>query len=52
VIVIAIKRVDGRVEFPPGGDEAFAPGDSIVLMGQRENLHQFREHFQVSGPGL
>ncbi len=52
VIVIAIKRVDGRVEFPPSGDEVFAPGDSIVLMGQRENLHQFREHFQVSGPGL
>ena len=38
VIVIAIKRADGRLEFPPTGDEIFAPGDSVVLMGQRPNL--------------
>jgi voltage-gated potassium channel len=49
VIVIAIKRVDGRVEFPPSSDEIFAPGDSIVLMGQRENLHRFREQYHVGG---
>ena len=48
VIVIAIKRVDGRLEFPPTGDEIFAAGDSIVLMGQRPNLDQFRRHFQIS----
>ena len=47
VIVIAIKRADGRVEFPPGGDHPFAPGDSIVLLGRRANLDQFREKFVV-----
>jgi voltage-gated potassium channel len=51
VIVIAIKRADGRLEFPPSGDEAFVPGDSIVLMGQRPNLALFREHFQVTPAG-
>ena len=35
VIVIAVKRADGRVEFPPRGDEPFAPGDSIVVLGRR-----------------
>jgi voltage-gated potassium channel len=45
VIVIAVKRADGRVEFPPSGDEPFAPGDSIVVLGRRSNLDQFRHHF-------
>jgi voltage-gated potassium channel len=45
VIVIAVKRADGRVEFPPSGDEPFAPGDSIVVLGRRTNLDQFRHHF-------
>jgi voltage-gated potassium channel len=47
VIVIAIKRADGRLEFPPTGEEIFTPGDHIVLIGQRKNLHQFREHFEA-----
>jgi voltage-gated potassium channel len=46
VIVIAIKRADGHVEFPPTGDEPFAPGDSIVLLGRRSNLDQFRQQFR------
>lgn len=47
VIVIAIKRVDGRVEFPPSGDEPFALGDSIVILGRRSNLEQFRRQFTI-----
>src|SRR5512135_2817951 len=45
VIVIAVKRADGRVEFPPSGDEPFAHGDSIVVLGRRTNLDQFRSQF-------
>jgi voltage-gated potassium channel len=52
VIVIAIKRADARLEFPPSGDELISPGDSIVLMGQRPNLDQFREHYQANQGGL
>lgn len=47
VIVIAIKRVDGRVEFPPSGDEPFGVDDKIVILGRRENLVQFREQFGI-----
>jgi voltage-gated potassium channel len=46
VIVVAIKHADGRVEFPPGGDHRLTAGDSIVLLGRRENLDQFRENFR------
>jgi voltage-gated potassium channel len=47
VIVVAIKRVDGRVEFPPKGDDPFVVGDTIVLLGRRSNLLHFREAFRA-----
>ena len=47
VIVIAIKRADGRVEFPPSGEEAFGAGDTAVLLGLRSNLDTFRQIFTV-----
>jgi voltage-gated potassium channel len=45
VIVIAVKRADGHVEFPPSGDEPLDAGDSIVVLGRRSNLDQFRKLF-------
>jgi voltage-gated potassium channel len=48
VIVIAVKRADGQVEFPPPGDAHLEPGDVIVLIGRPANLEQFREAFQVA----
>ncbi len=45
VIVVAIKRSDGRVEFPPSGDEIMAAGDSVVLLGRRPDLDQFRQQY-------
>jgi voltage-gated potassium channel len=45
VIVVAIKRGDGQLVFPPSGDEILAPGDSVVFLGRRANLEQFRQQF-------
>lgn len=45
VIVVAIKRADGQLIFPPTGDEILAPGDSIVFLGRRSNLEPFRQQF-------
>jgi len=45
VIVIAIKRADGGLEFPPSGDEVLAPGDTLVILGNRAHLDQFRRQF-------
>ncbi len=46
-IVIAVKRVDGRVEFPPTGEVPLVQGDSIVVLGRRSNLDQFRRLFEI-----
>ncbi|QEH37446.1 Inner membrane protein YbaL [Aquisphaera giovannonii] len=45
VIVIAIKNRDGHLIFPARGDEVIGPGDSLVILGKRSNLDQFREKF-------
>jgi voltage-gated potassium channel len=45
VVVIAVKRADGRVEFPATGDEPFAVGDAVVLLGRPDNLEQFRAQY-------
>ncbi len=45
VIVVAIKRHDGQLVFPPSGDEILAPGDSVVFLGRRDNLDRFRGEF-------
>ncbi len=45
VMVIAVKRADGRVEFPPSGNEPFGAGDVIVVLGRPANLEQFRNEF-------
>jgi voltage-gated potassium channel len=42
VIVIAIKHVDGSIDFPPTGSEALLPGDRLVLLGGRAKLGEFR----------
>jgi voltage-gated potassium channel len=47
VIVMAVKRSDGRLEFPPSGDQPFDPGDIVVLLGRRANLDGFRSKFVV-----
>jgi len=47
VMVIAVKRADGRVEFPPSGDEPFAAGDTAVLLGRRSALDLFRQSFET-----
>jgi Trk K+ transport system NAD-binding subunit len=47
VVIIAIKRAEGQVIFPPSGTESLANGDKIVLLGRGPNLEQFRAAFQL-----
>jgi voltage-gated potassium channel len=47
VIVVAIKRADGSVEFPPDADQLLSLGDSIVILGRRDNLESFQKAFSI-----
>ena len=45
-MVIAIKRLNGSVQFPPPGDEPLVAGDIIVVLGRQEHLNEFRVNFR------
>jgi voltage-gated potassium channel len=39
VIVLAIRKRDGSMEFNPPADTAVSGGDYLIVMGKQENLH-------------
>jgi voltage-gated potassium channel len=45
VVVVALKRADGRLEFPLEGGETIAAGDRVVLLGGPGHIREFREQF-------
>lgn len=47
VVVVAIKRADGHVSFPPAADDRLEIDDTIVLLGRREGLDHFRKEYQT-----
>lgn len=47
IVVVAVKCADGRVDFPASGDLTLGNGDSIVVLGRRSNLDQFRKVFEI-----
>ena len=40
VIVVAIQRADGRMEFNPAAERSLAPGDHLVALGPPERLKE------------
>jgi voltage-gated potassium channel len=40
VIVLAIRKHDGRMIFNPPADTLILAGDCLIVMGERENLHR------------
>jgi voltage-gated potassium channel len=40
VIVLAIRKQDGRMIFNPPADTVIVGGDCLIVMGQQENLHR------------
>ncbi len=41
-LVVAVKRHDGRMEYPASHEEPLVVGDVVVLLGRRSNLDLFR----------
>jgi len=40
VIVLAVRRADGRLEFNPKPDQQLAPGDFLIAMGDSQKLKE------------
>jgi len=43
LIVIAIKKADGTMLFNPGADAVLSPGDTMIVVGNSENLGKLQQ---------
>jgi voltage-gated potassium channel len=48
LIIIAVKKSDNRMEFNPSFETVIRPGDTVIAVGQEENLKQLEK---VLNPG-
>ncbi len=49
VIVLAIRKGDGQMQFNPPADTAVRGGDYLIVMGKQENLHVLENLLAGSG---
>ena len=47
LLVVAVKRADGRMVFNPDADFTFQAGDTIVVMGKPQDIQRFCEENQL-----
>lgn len=45
LLVVAVKREDGAMEFNPDAEFQFAPGQILILMGHHADIDRFRREF-------
>lgn len=45
VMVVAIKRSDGRLEFNPQDERRFAPEETVILLGHGDEINRLRTYF-------
>ncbi len=43
LIIIAIKKSDNRMEFNPSFETVIRPGDTVIAVGQEENLKRMEK---------
>lgn len=47
LLVIAIRRCDGQMLFNPDPDAQFEAGDTLIVMGNREDIAKFQREFRL-----
>jgi voltage-gated potassium channel len=48
LLVVAVKKDDGRMIFNPDADYEFKAADVAIVMGRAEDIQRFRDAFQLS----
>ncbi len=47
MLILAIRCADGQLLLTPEADRQFQPGDTIIVLGQEENIVQFRKAYDT-----
>ena len=48
LLVVAVKNIDGKMVFNPGGDYTFQGEDTLIVMGPSESIDRFRNEFRLT----
>ena len=51
LLVVAVKRVEGKMIFNPDGDFTFAAADTVIVMGKPDAIARFRQDYSI-GSGV
>jgi voltage-gated potassium channel len=51
IIVVAIKRRSGHMEFNPSASSVLCEGDKLIAIGERGQLGRLEEMARPRGPG-
>jgi voltage-gated potassium channel len=51
IILVAIKKADGKMTFNPPPEAVLGPGDVLVALGHSEQLEQLQKLATTGGPG-
>ncbi|MFN6208659.1 MAG: potassium channel family protein [Planctomycetota bacterium] len=43
LLVVSVKRTNGELHFNPEGDYQFSAGDTVILLGKREDIVRFKQ---------
>lgn len=47
LLVLAVKQASGKMVFHPEADYQFEAGDTVIMMGNTENIDRFRGDFHI-----
>jgi len=47
LLVVAVKGADESLDFNPAGDRKFQIGETILVMGKQEAVHQFQQVYEL-----
>jgi voltage-gated potassium channel len=47
LLIVALRRPGGKLQFNPGGDAVFEAGASVVVMGRPADIDRFRAEYQI-----
>jgi len=48
ILIVAIRRFDGRLLFNPGADADFRVGDAVIVMGKVDDVERFRAEHRIA----
>ncbi len=47
LLIVGVRHPGGDLEFNPSADTAFEGGDTVVVMGQTDDIERFREQYHI-----